>query len=510
MNPELARDEPSRDTARAPLRLATAVAARGLGVRVLRWLSRRPRPSLRLRLALCYGAMTTGVVVLACTYGYAVHSRTHYEQVAATFWRVASADTPGRRDTVLAAIPPFGLAVRLIDPPSGYAGRAGSGTAPPFDAAWARAATPAPAYPRIATLAPAVHLAHRMGGTFTVFRVASGERWRVLVMPRAASRPALALASPLRALDASVSSFGRFMMVVGAVGTLVTFGMAWWMAARVLRPVAVLTQTAEAIARSRTFGRRVPAAPAGGRRRDELGLLASTFNRMLASLEQAYDAQQRFVADASHELRAPLTAIRGNLELLRRPHGDAERAVAVDEASRETERLGRLVSDLLTLARADAGVAPLRREVVALHEVVTDAMREARHIVRGQTLSIDALEPLVVRGDPDRLLQLLLIALDNAAKYTPAGGRVGVALRRVGGAAEITVRDTGVGIAAEDLPHVFDRFYRADKSRSRELGGSGLGLSIAQWIADAHGGTIALDSTPGVGTVVRTQIPIAE
>jgi len=230
---------------------------------------------------------------------------------------------------------------------------------------------------------------------------------------------------------------------------------------------------------------------------------------MLASLETAYSTQQRFVADASHELRAPLTAIQGNLELLRRQRtmSDADREEALTELGRESARLSRLVADLLTLARADAGIA-LRRCPLDLDTLVLDAFREARHLSRGQALKLDPFESARVEGDEDRLKQLLLILLDNALKYTPSDGQVTLGLCRRGTYVEVRVRDTGVGIAPEDLPHVFERFYRADPARNRDLGGTGLGLPIARWIAEQHEGEVRLESQPEQGTTAIVRLPL--
>jgi len=263
--------------------------------------------------------------------------------------------------------------------------------------------------------------------------------------------------------------------------------------------------SAQTIARSRDFAHRLSVPP----HQDELGQLATTFNTMLGSLGQAYQAQQRFVGDASHELRAPLTAIQANLELLeRRPDmPPADRQEAVAEASREAHRLTRLVADLLTLARADAG-SGLRRQRVELDQVLLAVMHQARHLVHGQQVSVGALEPIWVQGDPDRLQQLLLILVDNAIKYTPPGGQITLSLRRQDGRAVMTVQDTGVGIAATDLSHVFERFYRADPARARDPGGSGLGLAIARWIVDQHGGEMTLHSTPGQGTTVTISLAL--
>ena len=480
------------------------------------------RTSLRLRLAVSYGALTAAVVILACTYGYAVHSRTHFEQLDEMLRAAAShvseelalADTPARRDTVVATATRLGVTVHLVGAPAGYGGDTPAGRrVPVVHADWRQHAVMVPAYPPIAALVPTVHHAHEGGGTFGVVRVGTGERWRVFVLGSVGSSgmpvrdaPAIAVMATLAPIDDALVSFGRMMLLVGAVGTLLTFGAVWWIAGRALRPVAMLTTAAKAIASSGAFDQRVP-EPAAMGPRDELGQLAVTFNRMLARLEQSYATQQRFVADASHELRAPLTVIRGNLELLDRPLSAEERAVAVAEATAETDRLGRLVKDLLTLARADAGVATVRREPVPLDEVVTESLREARHLARGQTLVLDTLAPAVVTGDRDRLTQLLLIVLENAAKYSPAGSTIHVALARTRDDATVTVRDTGAGISAADLPYVFERFYRADKARSREQGGTGLGLTIAKWIVEQHAGTVSIDSVPGAGTTVRVRLP---
>jgi len=244
-------------------------------------------------------------------------------------------------------------------------------------------------------------------------------------------------------------------------------------------------------------------------RRDELGQLATAFNGMLTSLEEAYRTQQRFVADASHELRAPLTALQGNLELLERAPDlpDAEKAEMVACLRQEIGRMGRLVSDLLALAHADAGQKLVSKKLVELDRLLLEAFRDARGLAKGQRLSVGELDQLQVVGDPDRLKQLLVILMDNALKYTPTGGEVSLGLRRSGGIVELTVKDTGIGISAEDLPHIFERFYRADKARSRDLGGSGLGLSIAKWIVEQHGGSISVSSIPGSGSTFTVCLP---
>ena len=231
---------------------------------------------------------------------------------------------------------------------------------------------------------------------------------------------------------------------------------------------------------------------------------------MLSSLDVAYQAQRRFVDDAAHELRAPVTSITGNLDLLERARDlpAAEREVVLADVHAETERLGRLVNDLLALARADTGQR-ITRTNVELDRVVIEGVRGMDHLADDVDLGIAALEPAVVDGDPDRLKQVLIILVENALRYTPAGGRVRVSLRRRAGEVVLAVEDSGMGIAPADLPHIFDRFYRADPARSRVAGGSGLGLAIARWIAEAHDGRIEVESEPGSGSTFRIVLPLA-
>jgi signal transduction histidine kinase len=362
------------------------------------------------------------------------------------------------------------------------------------------------AFDAVAGLSPSMVAVDSEPGTLGVTADDDGARWRTYVLPLAGSTDRLVALAPLGAIDGSIAGFRRLVVLLVALAALASLGAGYALAGRALRPVAALTDTAGEIARSRDFGHRVPV----GARQDELGRLAATFNGMLSSLEEAYEAQRRFVSDASHELRAPLTAIQANLELLERYPGmpPEERQEAVGEASREAHRLARLVGDLLALARADDGLA-LRREEVALDAVAREAFDEARHLARGHRLALERVEPATVVGDRDRLKQLLLVLLDNAVKYTPPEGEVRLAVRRDGATAEVVVADTGIGIGPEDLPRVFERFYRADPARGRDTGGTGLGLPIARWIAEQHGGEVRLESAPGRGTRATVRLPAA-
>ena len=228
------------------------------------------------------------------------------------------------------------------------------------------------------------------------------------------------------------------------------------------------------------------------------------------TLQTLAESQRRFLADAAHEIRTPLTVIQGNLELLERyPDIDTtERLEVVTESAHSATRLVRLANDLLALARGDAG-DHLRLEQLKLVPLLTESLSEASHLSNGRYLKTGTLEACEVYGDHDKLKQLALVLLDNALKYTPAGGSVTANLSVNDGFAELRVSDTGAGIAKADLERVFERFYRTDASRSRQTGGTGLGLPIARWIAEQHGGTVWLESELGVGTTAIARIPLA-
>ena len=219
--------------------------------------------------------------------------------------------------------------------------------------------------------------------------------------------------------------------------------------------------------------------------------------------------QQRLLADVSHELRTPLTAIRGNVDLMRRM-GDAD-PESLEIIQEEIERMTRLVGDLLLLARADAGGLPLEKKKVELDNLLFEVYRQVRLLETAVEVKVTEVDQVCMLGDVDRLKQLLLNLISNAIKYTPDGGRVDVSLSKKNGWAYINIADTGMGIPAEDLPYIFDRFYRVDKARARGQsgkGGAGLGLAIAKWIAQAHGGNIDVTSKVGEGTTFTIILPI--
>jgi two-component system OmpR family sensor kinase len=286
---------------------------------------------------------------------------------------------------------------------------------------------------------------------------------------------------------------------------VITAAGAALLAGRVLRPIDQVTRTAQSIVHADDLGQRVPVPP----HQDELHRLTVTINDLLGRLEGLFNAQRRFVADVSHELRTPLAAMQGNLEVLDRgglknPELAAE---AVADMRRETGRLIRMVNDLLVLAQSDARVQ-LRCEPVELDTLLLEVYRELRPLAGGVTLRIGSEDQVTVRGDRDRLKQALLNLGVNALQYTPQGGSVTLGLDRRSGYACLSVADTGVGIAEEDLPQIFERFYRADRSRSRHSGGAGLGLSIVKRVAEAHGGHATVASIPGRGSTFAIWLPL--
>jgi len=242
-----------------------------------------------------------------------------------------------------------------------------------------------------------------------------------------------------------------------------------------------------------------------------VGRALAPLNEAMARLHRALDSQQRFTADASHELRTPLATLAAETEwaLARSRSGDEYRESLLT-CRRAAERMGRLVARLLTLARADHDAMPLERAPAQLECIVEDALALVRPLAERRAITIDTrLAPATIAGDRERLTELVSNLCVNAVEYNRDGGRVSVDLASDGTGVCLRVRDTGVGIAASDLPRIFDRFYRPGRARDRETGGTGLGLAIARWIAEAHGGSITCSSTPGIGTELVVRLPDA-
>jgi heavy metal sensor kinase len=302
----------------------------------------------------------------------------------------------------------------------------------------------------------------------------------------------------------------RLLLILGiAIPLALLLGSygGWALANQALRPVDELTRTAENIS-ARDLTERVP-VPA---QNDELSRLAVTFNAMISRLEAAFERQKQFTSDASHELRTPLAVMRGEIELaLRRERKPEEYQLTLASALEEVVRLSRLVEDLLMLARADAGRVELHCEPVELSQLcanITDYILPLAE-QRAQTLRFEAPDtPVTIHADQQRIKQLLLNLLDNAIKYTGEGGAITLTLKAENHEAILTVTDTGRGIPAEDLPHVFERFFRRSaKTADRTASGSGLGLSIVKWIVDAHAGQIDVQSESGRGTTFVVRLP---
>ncbi|MBV6523000.1 MAG: Adaptive-response sensory-kinase SasA [Gemmatimonadaceae bacterium] len=277
-----------------------------------------------------------------------------------------------------------------------------------------------------------------------------------------------------------------------------------------VEPFEVIRTEVEAITDGRSLHRRLP-VEAGG---DEISGLTHTLNDMIGRLETSFGALRRFTADASHELKTPLAVLRADVErAMHAPPNGNEQLVALEEALQETTRMADLVDSLLTLARADEGRLDLHREPIDLDPLVREVFETAVILGEGGALNVQmpVLQGSTVLGDRTRLRQLFLNLITNAIKYTPKGGDVEVSLSREPDFAVFSVRDTGIGIAAAELPYVFERFWRADRVRSRaaERGGFGLGLSISQWIAQAHGGTLTVQSRLNRGSTFTVTIPYA-
>jgi two-component system sensor histidine kinase MprB len=326
-----------------------------------------------------------------------------------------------------------------------------------------------------------------------------GEHLRVLTTPGQRPGEAVQVARSLEETDSTLRHLALVLVLVGIGGILLAAGIGWLVSRAAIAPVERLTRAAEHVTATRDLGSRI--ATEG--RSDELGRLAAAFNAMLAELEWSLRSQRQLVADASHELRTPITSLRTNIEVLARPNGmpEADRERLLRDVVAQLGELSALVGGLVDLARDEEPVAEL--EPLRLDELVTAAVERARRNFPGVRFDT-RLEPCTVHGTPERLERAVSNLLDNAAKWSPGGGEVEVETT----AGVVSVRDHGPGIAPEDLPHVFDRFYRAPAARG--LPGSGLGLAIVRQVAQAHGGSVAAGPAPGGGTVVRLELPLVD
>jgi two-component system, OmpR family, sensor histidine kinase MprB len=334
------------------------------------------------------------------------------------------------------------------------------------------------------------------GGSGQSFSDASiaGHDVRVLTIP--GNGIALQVARDTTEVNRTLHRITLFLILIAAGGIAVAAGLGLAVSRAALAPVRRLTATTERVTETGDLSERIPA----GSGHDELSRLAESFNTMLGALEESSRAQRQLVADASHELRTPLTSLRTNIEVLARenslPSGERERLL--DDVVEQTGEMTALIAELIELARVTRA-EPEEDEDVRLDLIAADAVERARRNSPSVTFTTD-FEESVVHAAPSTLERALANLLDNAAKWSPPGGAVEVGVR--GG--EVTIRDHGPGIADEDLPYVFDRFYRA--SSARRLPGSGLGLAIVKQVAEAHGGTVVAERPEGGGTLMRLRL----
>jgi heavy metal sensor kinase len=364
--------------------------------------------------------------------------------------------------------------------------------------------------------------------TFATVETAEGVELRVFTTPFIPTRPvmvpampstpappapraniesaALVIGRPTEDIKQALDRLLHTLMIAVPLTMVAAGGGGVFLARRVLRPVDEMTQKARSI-EEHDLSQRIEV-----KTKDELGRLAFTLNEMIERLEKAFRRQKQFTNDASHELRAPLAIIEAESTLtLHKNRTKNDYRESLKAISQEAQRMSRIVDQLLALARADSGEEKLSLRRVNVSHLVAKSSSDVEMLCRdkGLTYQLGQMENLVVKGDRAKLRQLLLNILGNAIRYTPRGGKISVSVQREGGAAVVSVSDTGIGIPAEDLPRIFDRFYQVDKARSRiDGGGSGLGLAISKNIAEAHGGRIEVQSEVGKGSIFSIFLPL--
>lgn len=327
-----------------------------------------------------------------------------------------------------------------------------------------------------------------------------GERIRILTVPIHKNGTKVGYIQTfysLKDLDQALQQFKWMVTGLSVIGIALALIAGWFLAKKTLERVDLIRKTAKAIAVSKDFKQRVLYIGPP----DELGKLTETFNHMLETVEKSDANQKRFLSDASHELRAPLTTIQGNLDILTKMKNipEVEREEILQDIRSEAIRMSKLVSDLLSLARADAGqIIPM--EVINLAAVTSEVVTELKVWDKEVEVTTDIAKDVRIWGNERLIKQLIIILLDNAFRYTPADGLVSVTIAKENEQAEVRIKDTGIGIEKEELPFVFERFYRTEAARRHDPEGTGLGLSIAKWVIDKHEGSIVLTSNPGSGT----------
>lgn len=333
---------------------------------------------------------------------------------------------------------------------------------------------------------------------------------RVLSVPLSSPRgPAgiLQVGTNLSLLDATQKTLASVLLGLAVVSMALAAIAGWITTGQALSPLASATRVAMQISRADDLSRRIPLT---GNESEEVAHMIMAFNQTLERLEGLFSSQRRFMTDVSHELRTPLTVIKGEVSLIRRfGQIDEEALVSVEG---EVDRLTRLVGDLLLLAQAESGKLPLEIKPVELDTIMLEVFHQMKTLAGDRLqLSIGEIDQVLVNGDRDRLKQVLVNLIGNSIQYTPPGGKVMLNLEKVNGQPRLTISDTGPGIPAQDIPHIFERFYRGERSRKRTPGtqssGFGLGLSIAYWIIRNHGGSIDVNSREGAGTTFCIWLP---
>lgn len=345
------------------------------------------------------------------------------------------------------------------------------------------------------------------GESFYVSETVRGQQVRLYYQPVFREERIAGIVQVGRSLQGVETTLGRLQTIytVGIAGALLIGGAITWLLVRLgLQPVTEMAHTASRIAQSGNLNERL----AYDGPRDEIGRLATTFNTMMDRVEDAFAVQRSFVADTAHELRTPIATIRGNVDLLLR-YGDNpdRRQKALASIKKEGERTTRLINDLLLLAQADAG-QQLELVPVELDAVMIDVYEKTHRLAADVHVSLEQCEPVVIRGDRDRLVQMLLNLVTNALTYTEPPGHVSLSLTTDDKCAIVQVRDTGVGIPPDDMPHIFERFYTARRNNTRGTSSIGLGLAIVKWIVEEHDGTINVESHVGEGSTFTIRFPV--
>jgi heavy metal sensor kinase len=335
-----------------------------------------------------------------------------------------------------------------------------------------------------------------------------GARLAVLRLSTGETDYFLALAQPLYNTAEELEALGRIFYLAIPAALLVAGIGGLLLARKSLAPVAAMTEQAESIG-ARNLHERLEVTNSS----DELGRLAAVLNNLLSRLDRSFERLRQFTADASHELRTPLSIIRGEAEVaLSQNRDEAEYRESLAIVQDEARRLSSMVDDMLALARAEDGQQGLRLEEFYLNDLVEECVKSSQVLALAKTISLtfDPATDIAFQGDESMIRRLIVNLLDNAIKYTPSGGHVSVSLTSTDSSVEIAVSDTGIGIPADATDRIFERFYRAGRARSRSDGGSGLGLSIAKWVAEAHNGSIDLESTPGAGSTFTVLLPLTK